>query len=375
MIFAAILVLCGIAYNLLAIAGALRFRRRKTVPNFQPPVSILKPVRGRDPRFYEAIRSHAVQQYGSFEVLFGVADPEDPALADIARLQSEFPALSVRVVPTPNDAPNRKVGSLELLAQAARHDVLLVNDGDILVQPDYLARVISLLEDNSVGLVTCLYRGKAASQAARAEALGIATEFAPSVLVARLLSSTGFALGSTMAFRRRELDAIGGFASIREFLADDYQLGERISRLGKTVVMSDTVVETNLGDIGWRGVWTHQLRWSRTIRVSRPGGYFGYLVTHATFWCGVAALCGYPWLALAGVTMRLFAAAAALRRLGVRQSIPFVNVLLRDLFGFAVWCAGLFGNEVEWRGERFRLLRDGRIVPIHPQAPQAGALL
>ncbi|MDQ1471238.1 MAG: ceramide glucosyltransferase [Bryobacterales bacterium] len=374
MIVTAILVLCGIVYNLLAIAGALRFRRRRIVPHFQPPVSVLKPVRGRDPRFYEAIRSHAVQQYGAFEILFGVADPEDPALADIARLQSEFPALPIRIVRTPNEAPNRKVGSLELLSREARYDVLLVNDGDILVQPDYLARVISLLEDDTVGLVTCLYRGLGASQAARAEALGIATEFAPSVLVARLLSSTGFALGSTMAFRRRELDAIGGFASIREFLADDYQLGARISSLGKTVIMSDTVVETNLGAVGWRDIWKHQLRWSRTIRISRPGGYFGYVITHATFWCGIAALCGYPWLALAGITVRLFAAAAALRTLGARQSVQFVNVLLRDLFGFAVWCGGMFGNEVEWRGERFRLMRDGRIAAIQPEERRLNAL-
>ena len=116
-----------------------------------------------------------------------------------------------------------------------------------LVEPDYLARVVGLLADDNVGLVTCLYRGRGASLAAKAEALGIATEFAPSVLVARLLSNTGFALGSTMAFRRRELDAIGGFDAIREYLADDYQLGARIAALGKRVAMSDSVVETNLG--------------------------------------------------------------------------------------------------------------------------------
>jgi ceramide glucosyltransferase len=177
-----------------------------------------------------------------------------------------------------------------------------------------------------------------------------------------------------MAFRRRELDAIGGFASIREFLADDYQLGARISSLGKTVIMSDTVVETNLGAVGWRDIWKHQLRWSRTIRISRPGGYFGYVITHATFWCGIAALWGYPWLALAGITVRLFAAAAALRTLGARQSVQFVNVLLRDLFGFAVWCGGMFGNEVEWRGERFRLMRDGRIAAIQPEERRLNAL-
>ncbi len=360
-VIAPLLVLCGIAYNLLAIAGALRFRRRSVVPAFRPPVSILKPVRGRDPQFYEAIRSHASQAYPEFEILFGVADRDDAALQDIARLAAEFPSVPIRVVFTANDAPNRKAGSLELLAREARYETMLVNDGDILVEPDYLARVLSLLADDGVGLVTCLYRGRGASVAAKAEALGIATEFAPSVLVARLLSSTGFALGSTMAFRRRELEAIGGFASIREFLADDYQLGARIAALGKRVAMADTVVETNLGAGSWRDVWKHQVRWSRTIRISRAAGYFGYAVTQATVWCLLALWFGHPLVALAGLAARLLAAAAAMRVLRFGSAADLIAVPFRDLFGFAVWCAGLFGKEVEWRGTRFRLLPDGRI--------------
>ena len=324
-------------------------------------MSILKPVRGRDPRFYEAIRSHAEQHYSEFEILFGVADPDDAAIPDIMRLAAEFPAIPIRVVATPNDAPNRKAGSLEILSREARYNVLLVNDGDIKVEPDYLARVLSLLEDETVGLVTCLYRGRGASWAAKAEALGIATEFAPSVLVARLLSSTGFALGSTMAFRRRELEAIGGFAAIREYLADDYQLGARIAALGKRVAMSGSVVETNLGAGSWREVWNHQVRWSRTIRISRTAGYFGYLVTQATVWCIFAAMAGHPFVALAGLAVRLAAAAAGMAALGVRPLPRLAAVPLRDLFGFGVWCAGMFGNTVEWRGTRFRILPDGRI--------------
>ena len=347
------MVWCGIAYNLLAIAAARRFRRGvvgqiSDLPSYRPPVSILKPVRGGDPRFYEAILSHARQQYPEFEILFGVADPNDPAIEDIERI-------GCRVINTANDAPNAKVGSLEILAREARYDVLLVNDGDILVEPDYLTRVISLLEDDNIGLVTCLYRGRGSSLAAKAEALGIATEFAPSVLVARMLSSSGFALGSTMAFRRRELDAIGGFHAIREYLADDYQLGARISALGKRVALADTVVETNLGAGSWRDVWKHQVRWSRTIRISRPAGYFGYLATQLTFWSLVAAVCGYPGTALAGIAGRL---AACWRVDSIAQ---LVLVPLRELFGFAVWCAGLAGNEVEWRGMRYRVLPDGRM--------------
>ena len=360
---AVILVCCGAVYNLLAVVGAMRFRRHARIPNYRPPVSILKPVRGRDAGFHEAIVSHAVQQYPEFELLFGVSEPGDSALEDIERLIREFPQVPIRVIDTRNDAPNGKVGSLEILAGAARHGVLLVNDGDIVVDPDYLTRVVSLLEDPGVGLVTGLYRARGSSFAARAEALGIVTEFIPSVLVARLLSASGFALGATMAFRATDLAAIGGFASIREYLADDYQLGARIAALGKRIAMCDSMVVTNLGAGSWRDVWKHQVRWSRTIRVSRPAGYMGYLVTQATIWCVVAALMGHWKIALAGEAVRLMAAAAAMSALGAGGMQRLVMVPLRDLFGFAIWCGGLAGSTVEWRGLRFHLRRDGRIEP------------
>ena len=362
---AVVLAGCGAVYNLLAIAGAIGFRRsRKRPSGFTPPVSILKPVRGRDARFFEAIRSHAEQQYPEFELIFGAADSADPALDDVERLREEFPQVPIRVVLTANDAPNGKVGSLEILAREARYEVLLINDGDIAVAPDYLARVCGMLADPRVGLVTCLYRGSGASLASRAEALGIATEFAPSVLVARLLSAGGFALGSTMALRAADLEAIGGFAAIREFLADDYQLGARVAALGRQVALADTVVETSLGAGSWRDVWKHQVRWSRTIRVSRPAGYFGYLVTQVTFWSAVAAGLGQWQVAAGCLAVRVVAAAASLWALGCRPVALALLAPLRDLFGLAVWAAGMVGREVEWRGIRFRLLRDGRIRPL-----------
>jgi ceramide glucosyltransferase len=356
-----VLVCCGAVYNLLAIAGALRFRRRAQIPDYRPPVSILKPVRGRDAEFYQAILSHAVQKYPEFELLFGVARADDPALQDIERLKREFPAIPIRVIATANDAPNGKVGSLEILAREAKYDVLLVNDSDIVVEPDYLAHVAGLLEDRNVGLVTGLYRARGESIAAKTEALGIVTEFIPSVMVARLLSSSGFALGATMAFRAADLAAIGGFASIREYLADDYQLGARIAGLGKRIAMCDSVVVTNLGAGSWSDVWKHQVRWSRTIRVSRPVGYIGYLVTQVTFWCVIAALAGHWEIVLAGEGIHLLAALAAMWAAGDSGFYRVIAVPARDLFGFAVWCGGLAGNTVEWRGLRFHLRRDGTI--------------
>jgi ceramide glucosyltransferase len=259
--------------------------------------------------------------------------------------------------------PNGKAGSLFDLAGAAKYPILVINDADICVEPDYLRAVTAPLENPRIGLVTALYRATAASFPARFEALGVATEFAPSVLVARLLGVAEFALGSTMAVRAEDLRRIGGFRAIGDYLADDYQLGAQITRLGLHVAFADTVVETTLGAGNWSDVWKHQVRWSRTIRVSRPSGYYGYVVTQATFWACVAAIAGYPLIAAAVLVLRVAAgritAGAVLKDFAAASR--WWMIPLRDLFGFGVWLAGVFGRTVEWRGMRLRLSRDGRI--------------
>ncbi|MDQ6665438.1 MAG: glycosyltransferase, partial [Acidobacteriota bacterium] len=280
---------------------------------------------------------------------------------------SEYPEVRIRVVTDIEQTANGKVGALSALAREARHAILVVNDSDIAVEPDYLSTVIAPLEQPGTGLVTCLYRARSGSLPARFEALGIATDFAPSVLVARLLGVAEFALGSSMAFRAEDLRKIGSFDSLKDYLADDYQLGLRITRLGLRVVFAETVVETNLGAGSWSEVWKHQVRWSRTIRVLRPGGYYGYIVTQTTFWAMIAWCAGARRIAMAAFACRMAAGmAAALRVLRDRNAardcwlIPF-----RDLFGAAIWATGLFGNTVEWRGERLWLSPDGRITR-HP---------
>jgi ceramide glucosyltransferase len=207
------------------------------------------------------------------------------------------------------------------------------------------------LEDPRVGLVTCLYRAVGDTIAARFEALGVATDFAPSALVARFVGVDEFAMGSTLAFRRADLTRIGGFEATQDYLADDYQLGHRIHGLGLKCVLSDILVETHLGG-SWSDVWQHQVRWARTIRVSKFWGYLGLPVTFAMFW---ALVCGsWPLLAL-----RMVAALIAARKHDLRL---FYLIPLRDLFGVAVWITGLFGNSVVWRGRRLRLDRQGRII-------------
>ena len=366
MIWLAIPAIAAAAYYCLVMIAAARWRPARTVTraNSLPPLSILKPVHGRDPRFYEAILSHAAQDYPEFEILFGVNTPLDPALRDIERLQGEFPGLRIEIVIVSTQAPNAKVGVLEELARRARYCVYLVNDSDIAVEPGYLRAVTAPLEDPAVGLVTCLYRAAAQSWASRFEALGIATEFAPSVLVARLLGVAEFALGSTMVFRAAVLERIGGFAAIANYLADDYQLGRRIAQLGYRIEFAGVVVETDLGGGSWRQVWRHQLRWSRTIRVSRSAGYYGYVVTHATLW-GLVALAAHQWQAgVAALAVRVVAGVwVGAGILGDRKVLrDFWLIPLRDLFGFAVWVTGIFGDTVQWRDRQLKLRPDGRIV-------------
>jgi ceramide glucosyltransferase len=330
------------------------------------PVSILKPVHGRDPHFYEAIRSHAVQDYPEYEILFGIGRANDPAADDIRRLIAEFPARRIRLIVTSTQLPNAKVGVLADLAAQARYPLLLINDSDIRVEPDYLRQTAAALDGQGTGLVTCLYRAESENWPGRWEALGVATEFAPGVLVARMLGSVEFALGSTMLLRAEDLRRIGGFAAIGDYLADDYQLGRRIRALGLRVVFAPAVVETHLGGATWGEVWRHQLRWSRGIRVSRPGGYFGYLVTHATFWSLVALAAGAWQVALAALAIRMWGGGIVGWGIIRDRSLArrFCWIPFRDLWGFAIWVCGLAGNTVEWRGARIQLSRDGKILKV-----------
>ena len=352
-------------YHAFALAAGFRkLREPKPVSTFTPPVSILKPVRGSDAQFTRAVESHAVQDYPAYEILFGISDPLDSARAEIEELAKRHPAIPIRSFTVATDAPNGKAGVLETLAAEARYPVLLVNDSDILVERDYLRSVVTPLRDERVGLVTCLYRGRGDSFATRSEALGIATEFAPSVLVARQVGVNEFAMGSTLVFRARDLQAIGGFAAIRDYLADDYQLGKRLVAQGLGVTLAYPVVETWLGSGAWRDVWKHQIRWSRTIRVSRTGGYLGYVITHAIFWCLLASFTGnLPGAACCYGVRMLAGLLIASRVMRDRRSLKLWWWMpLRDLFGFAVWAAGLFGNRVEWRGIKLRIDASGRIT-------------
>ncbi len=360
-----VLAICAALYQLLAVIAALRHHPKPLIPNPQAlPVSILKPVYGKDAGFYEAIRTHALQKYPEFEILFGIRGANDPARVEVERLMREFPALPIRLVLCATSAPNLKVGSLIDLAREARYPILIVNDSDISVPAGYIGDVTAPLYDPGVGVVTCLYRAEAHDWPSRFEALAIATDFAPSTLVAGLFGVSDFGLGSTLAFRRSDLERIGGFAAIADYIADDYQLGHKLHALGLRNIISEVVVSTRLSSGSWLGAWRHQVRWARTIRLSGGAGYAGLPITNASLWAGIALLGGLWWIALALLAVRLtMAMVCGWSLLGSADVWKYCYAIpLRDLGGVAVWAAGLFGHTVVWRDQKLRLDRAGRIV-------------
>jgi ceramide glucosyltransferase len=371
-------------YYLLCLWSAAAFLRGRQAdrsvrpPQALPPVSILKPLKGTDPEIYESFRSHCLQDYAEYEIIFGVSDPRDPAVASVQRLQREFPERAIQLVVSPDKlGTNVKVSNLAQMLPATRYQYLLVNDSDIHVERDYLRRVIAPLlnEDQRVGMVTCLYRGIAASTfGSQLESLGISTDFCASVLAAcQLERGLRFGLGSTLAFRRADLEKIGGFRSIVDFLADDYELGRRIANLGLRVVLSDVVVETHLPAYDFRGFLAHQLRWARGVRDSRTGGYIGLVSTYGLMWALVVLIAGRaaPWaMALVWATALLRFAVALVVGKSVLQDRRLLRHLwllpIRDLVAVAIWFASFAGHTVTWRGDRFEL-KNGRLIRIAPR--------
>ena len=369
------LAVAGMGYLLAAILAARIFiaRRRMPLVPFAPSVSILKSLKGVDPGMLDAFRTHCCQNYaGAYEILFGVSSLDDPAAAAVEQLQSEFPQHTIRLIACPQRlGANGKVSTLAQLVPHAQHEFLLISDSDISVSPRYLERIMiafshprlsSLADVETIGLVTALYRGRAhATLPSRLEALGIATDFQPNVLLSKWLEGgMQYGLGSTLAVRREALDRIGGFTALVNHLADDYELGARIAHAGYAVALSSEVVETSTPPYTWHGFIDHQLRWLRTVRDARPAGYTGLLFTHALVWALLNAMASglsplSLWLLGLAFFLRLtLAMTAGAEVLGDHDVLPNLWLLpLRDLVASALWIAGFASDTIVWRGERF----------------------
>ena len=368
----AMLGVAGTAYFALAIRAAMRFQREPEPPAdavFAPPVSILKSLKGIDPQMYEAFRSHCLLDYPEYEVLFGVHDLDEPALALVEKLQAEFPEHQLRVVHCPKElGANGKVSTLAQMLPEARYEHIIINDSDIMVDWNYLQRVLAPFASPKVGMVTTLYRAIAGKTlSSRLEALGISADFAGGVLLAREMEGgIRFGLGATLATTKSVLREIGGLEPLADYLGDDYELGARVAAAGHRVELSHVVVETALPDYSFRDFWKHQMRWARNVKDRRPAQYLGLIVTFGLAWAILAVLFWLSWwscLVLGAAVITRFAAAIFVGR-GVLEDDQVGRDLwlvpVRDFIALAIWIASFLGNTVEWRGLRFRL-RKGKL--------------
>jgi ceramide glucosyltransferase len=346
--------LAGIGYYCLSIFSGLKYLRERSRGqsspsslSFRPPVTILKPLKGTDPQMYESFRSHCLQDYSEYEIIFGVSDADDPAIALVKQLQAEFPSHHIRLMTCSEIlGTNVKVSNLVQMAREAKYEHLIVNDSDIRVEPDYLQRVIAPLSDPRVGLVTALYRGvPAPTIGSHLEAIGISTDFSAGVL-----------------------SADGGFEPLLDYLADDYELGARIASQGLEIRLADCVVDTFLPAYSFRSFLSHQLRWARAVRDSRPWGYFGLILTLGVPWAILTLLLAggrnWAWLLVAAtllvrVAMAEVVGRSVLRDLRVTRSLFLLPV--RDVIFAFVWLASYAGHRIHWRGADF-YLRNGRLV-------------
>lgn len=373
-----VLALAPLGYYVVATIAALRFftrERAKQLPDFTPPVSILKPVYGVDFASCENFASFCTQDYPAYEILFCVNDLADPAIAAIQEIMADFPDRPIRILSGAAQlGSNRKVNNLVLLAREARHEILVQSDGDVRVGPNYLRDVVAPFRDPLVGVVSCLYRGIAQENLwAQLEAVGAASDFMAGVLVADWKEGVTFALGASVTTTKSWLAKIGGYEALANLLADDYEIGNRVHKAGGKVLLSREAVSTMYPAQTARGFWEHQVRWARTIRLVRPASFLGLLFTHGlplallaaavapAAWIGAAYLVAYLVLRL---VMAWVVGVWGLQDAVLRRKLWLVP--LRDLLHFAVWLAAFTSNRIKWRGLQFEL-RQGQM--FEPQPP------
>jgi ceramide glucosyltransferase len=353
------------------VARQFPLHRRVFQPSFFPPVTLFKPLKGCDAFTEDCLRSWFRQEYaGPVQLLFGVASSADPVGEVVGKLLKEFPSADAQlIVCGPLAGANLKVSKLMQLAQLARHELWVISDADVRVPPDFLVNVVAPLQAPEIGLVNCFYRlASPVNLAMEAEALAANADFWSQVLQAQSLKPLDFALGAVMATRRQLVEDSGGFAALKDCLADDYQLGHRIARRGHRISLCPVVVDCWDAPRTGREVWKHQLRWARTIRVCQPLPYFFSILNNSTLWLVLwavttAGMASFIFLGVC-VVARGFVAIDLESRLSQSPARLRYGWLapLKDLLQTVIWALAFLGNRVEWRGERLKLRRDGTLA-------------
>jgi ceramide glucosyltransferase len=398
--FLTILAFLSFALTLWRWAASMRFplHRRTVVQTSLAGVTVLKPLKGCDAETKRCLRSWLIQKYpGPVQLLFGVASIADPVCAVVRELLAEFPGADAQLILcSQNLGANAKVSKLLQLEPLIRHPLVVISDADVAAPPDLLVNLTPHFDDPGVGLVNCFYRlANPQTLAMRWEAVSINADFWTQVLQAKSLGKVDFALGAVMALSAAQLTDIGGFATLADFLADDYQLGNHVWRQGKRIEFATVVVDCWDAPMGWAAVWRHQLRWARTMRVCKPALYFFTILENATLWPFLWLLWGatsrsllsikrfhlapsdyytftLPIALPAGILFLIVRIVTALQQqLRLTQATTHFAYwwlpLIKDLLNVGIWGAAFWGNEIEWRGERYQIQPDGKLQRIPRQ--------
>lgn len=350
-------------------------RRASHPPGFLPGLTVLKPLKGCNAETKRCLRSWFAQQYpGPVQILCGVADESDPVCGIVRELLMEFPKADARLLVCGQVlGANGKVSTLQQLEPHIRHPLIMISDADVEVGADFAAGIAPLLDAPGTGLVNCFYHlSNPVTPAMQWEAVAINADFWSQVLQARSLGPIDFALGAVMSLPASMLRQIGGFASLADYLADDYELGRSVARAGGRIELTGTVVDCREAPAGWGEVWRHQLRWARTIRICRPGPYFFSILNNATLWPLLWLLAARDKAAalffLVALLFRIASATHQQRRLtqSWRHWVWCWMPPVKDLLDALIWAAAFGGNRVEWRGEEYQVLTGGKMLKIKP---------
>jgi ceramide glucosyltransferase len=375
---------CALVWWQFIAARKFPLHKKIAVDGFVPAVSILKPLKGCDDTTRASLATWFQQDYpGQIEILFGVADGNDPVCAIVKELLAQNPDCPARlIVCGATSGMNAKAAKLAQLEKVARYDLILISDADVRVPADFLGSFVAPLRDENTALVNCFYRlANPSTTAMRWEGIAINADFWSQVLQSRSMRPLDFALGAAILIRRKSLEEIGGFDSLMDCLADDYQLGNRIARNGHAIALCPVVVECWDAPMGWSSVWKHQLRWARTIRACQPLPYFFSILSNATFWpllwlsssVVVTKTFLAPVIALTFLLSRIVVARNLQRRFTPERKLVSSAqlVLAKDLLQAVLWFFAFAGNTVEWRGRKMKLRRDGTLISlIEPPQPQ-----
>jgi ceramide glucosyltransferase len=352
----AALTLAGFAQAVAGWEAVRRFRRQAPPAGTRPPITVLKPLHGDEPLLEPALASFCAQDYPCFQIVFGVQDAADPAIAVVERLREQFPDTDMELVIDPTQrGPNRKVANLINMFPSARHDVLVISDSDMHAAPDYLGSVADALARPETGLVTSLYTGLPARAgiAGRLGAAYINQNFAAGALMARGLGRQD-CMGATMALTRKTLMRIGGFPALLPFVADDAVLGMKVRELGMKVGLAASVPATTVAETGLKTLFLHELRWARTIRAVAPVGFAVSIIQFPAFWALLTLVMsgGAAWAAalwLAAILVRAASGRAIEHAMGAART-PIWLPALRDVLSMVVLASAYMGGDVAWRG-------------------------